>query len=222
MRIELLESGCLKVFLSDLDLRDRGLTFARLDYHNEETRLAVRRLLEQAHRETGFRPAGEMTMEAIPVEGGCLVLLTPVTPRRRVRMKRAIGPYGYRVEDVDGLFRLAEGWARMSAAGQDDPVGSSLYACAGEYRLILYPCAPLSPERETLLREFAEPLGEGDGLAAYTAEHGRALAVGGALERLYAACAAASPNGTTPLTPTPESAPAPIAPADPVPIRANE
>lgn len=35
--MELLESGCLKIVLSNEDLEEMGLTFDRLDYRNAET-----------------------------------------------------------------------------------------------------------------------------------------------------------------------------------------
>lgn len=60
-------------------------------------------------------------MEAIPLEDGCLLLLTPAYARRRVRMKKAVGPYIYRVPDIDGLFRLAENWNRLQAQRGDAP-----------------------------------------------------------------------------------------------------
>ena len=36
MKMELLESGCLKIVLSNEDLEEMGLTFDRLDYRNAE------------------------------------------------------------------------------------------------------------------------------------------------------------------------------------------
>lgn len=119
--MELLESGCLKIVLSNEDLEEMGLTFDRLDYRNAETQRAIQRLLLLARQETGFHHNGDLTVEAIPLEDGCLLLLTPAYARRRVRMKKAVGPYIYRVPDIDGLFRLAENWNRLQAQRGDAP-----------------------------------------------------------------------------------------------------
>ena len=77
MKMELLESGCLKIVLSNEDLEEMGLTFDRLDYRNAETQRAIQRLLLLARQETGFHHNGDLTGEAIPLEDGCLLLLTP-------------------------------------------------------------------------------------------------------------------------------------------------
>lgn len=105
-------------------------------------------------------------MEAIPLEDGCLLLLTPAYARRRVRMKKAVGPYIYRVPDIDGLFRLAENWNRLQAQRGDAPertltAGSSLYQLGGAYGLVLYPAMPLTKEASALLQEFAQPAAKG-------------------------------------------------------------
>lgn len=128
-------------------------------------------------------------MEAIPLEDGCLLLLTPAYARRRVRMKKAVGPYIYRVPDIDGLFRLAENWNRLQAQRGDAPertltAGSSLYQLGGAYGLVLYPAMPLTKEASALLQEFAQPAGEGDAAAAFAAEHGQPLAIA----TLFPAC----------------------------------
>lgn len=193
MKMELLENGCLKIVLSNDELEEMGLTFERLDYRNMETQRTIQRLLQIARQETGFHHSGDLTVEAIPLEDGCLLLLTPTFARRRVRMKKAVGPYIYRVEDIDGLFRLAENWkrmdARLQAAGPSDwtAAGSSLYHMEDAYGLVLYPATPLTREANALLQEFAQPAGEGDAAAAYTAEHGTPLAIGDALPRLWKA-----------------------------------
>lgn len=189
MKMELLESGCLKIVLTNEELEEMGLTFERLDYRNAETQRAIQRLLLLARQETGFHHSGDLTVEAIPLEDGCLLLLTPAYVRRRVRMKKAVGPYIYRVSDIDGLFRLAENWNRLQGDAQERTMtaGSSLYQLGSAYGLVLYPAVPLTKEVNALLQEFAQPAGEGDAAAAFAAEHGRPLAIGDALPRLWQA-----------------------------------
>lgn len=187
MRMEILENGCLKILLTAEDLDSLGISFADLDYGKPATRKAVQALLEAARKEMGFDPAGGMLVEALPVDGGCLLLFTPTGGHRRARMKAMGGPYIYEVADADQLLRLAEGLRRFDYvpgrrfAGIS---GSSLYSFGGGYRLVLYPSAPFPRGMSNLLQEFARAAGEGDAAAAFTAEHGRPIAVGNALSRI--------------------------------------
>ena len=183
VKIDLLENGCLKILLTEEDLRDFHLTFEDLDYNNDSTRSALQQLLETARRETGFDASGNLIIEALPADGGCLLLLTPAGGKRHVRMKRVVGPYIFELDDVDTVLHLAK-----SVGGNTPPMfGSSLYRFNKRYRLVLSPGAPLSREMGNLLCEFAHPAGEGDAAAAYTAEHGESIAVGDALNRICAA-----------------------------------
>lgn len=188
MKIDLLENGCLKILLTEEDLRDFNLTFEDMDYNNEITRSALHQLLDTARRETGFDSSGSLIIEALPVDGGCMLLLTPTGGKRHVRMKRVVGPYIFELDDADTVLRLAR------SVGENTPpmFGSSLYRFDKRYRLVLYPGAPLTREMGNLLGEFARPAGEGDVAAAYTAEHGESIAVGDALNRI---CAAMSQSG---------------------------
>lgn len=193
MKMELLENGCLKIMLTDEELQAMDLTFERLDYRNAETQRAIQKLLSAARQETGFHSNGDLTVEAIPLENGCLLLLTPSLSRRRIRMKKAVGPYIYRIQDIDGLFCLAENWNRLQSRRRLTPgaaciaAGSSLYRLDGAFGLVLYPAMPLSKEIGALLQEFAQPAGEGDASAAFAAEHGQPLVIGDALPRLWQA-----------------------------------
>ena len=194
MKMELLENGCLKILLSEDDLQALGLNFDRLDYDNASTREAIQALLLTAREETGFHPAGGLLVEALPVDGGCLLLLTPTAGHRRIRLKRAVGPYVYEAEDAEQLFRLADGLTRYQSAADarvQPWAGSSLYQFGEKYRLVLYPSTILPKGMDDLLLEFVRSAGEGDAAAAYTAEHGRAIAVGDALVRL---CTAVRPR----------------------------
>ena len=183
MRMELTDSGCLKVWLSEEDLAELGLTFESLDYGDPVTRDAMKIILTAARKETGFQAEGGLMVEALPVDGGCLLLFTPAENRRRTRMKRAVGPYVYELDNADQLLGMARSFGRAAAP----LTGSSLYAFGKGYRLVLYPAAPLARGVGDLLDEFARRTGEGDAAAAFTAEHGRPIAVGDALNRLCAA-----------------------------------
>ncbi len=183
VKMDLLENGCLKILLTEEDLRAFGLTFEGLDYDNERTRSALHRLLDEARQRTGFDSSGSLIIEALPVDGGCLLLLTPTGGKRHLRLRQTVGPYVYELDDADAILQLAQSVGETDGASLF--FGSSLYQFGRGYRLILYPAAPLSRRMGHLLHEFARSAGEGDAAAAYTAEHGRSIAVGDALGRLY-------------------------------------
>lgn len=190
MQMEMLENGCLKIMLSEEDLVILGLNFASMEEDNDATRDAIQMLLLAAREETGFAPENGVTVEALPVDGGCLLLFTPSAGHRRVRMKRASGPYIYELEDAEQLFPLADGLCRLGGARKrplPPMAGSSLYRFDGRYRLVVYPASTLPKGVGQLFAEFARSAGEGDAAAAFTAEHGQAVAVGDALSKLCAA-----------------------------------
>ena len=193
--MDLLENGSLKILLSEDDMRTLELTFEDLDYNNENTRSALHHLLEVAREETGFDTSGSLLIEALPVDGGCLLLLTPTGSKRHVRMKRVMGPYVFEMDDVDAVL----GFASSMAGRTPSMFGSSLYRFGERYRLILYPGTPLSKDINHLLMEFARPAGEGDAAAAFTAEHGHSIVVGDALHMLCTAVTSRSTQEDIPL-----------------------
>ena len=183
MKMELLENGCLKILLTEEDLQAYNITFDELDYNNETTRSVLHQLLEIARRDTGFDSSGSLIIEALPVDNGCLLLLTPAGGKRHIRMKRVVGPYIYELDDVDDVLCFA----RSMDGRTPVMLGSSLYQFGDRYRLILYPGSPIAKEVVYILHEYAHIAGEGDAAAAYTAEHGHPIAVGDALGQLCTA-----------------------------------
>ncbi len=191
MRMELLENGCLKILLTESDMQQLHLNFEQLDYNDVNMQQALRELLLQAREQTGFDASGNLLVEALPIDKGCLLLLTPAGGRRRARMKRVTGPYVYEIENADRLLQLADGWRRYTAAFPAAALtGSSLYQFGNRYRLVLYTGAAPCKGLQHLLQEFTKPAGEGDAAAAFAAEHGKPLAIGDALNQL---CRALSP-----------------------------
>ena len=185
MRMERLENGCLKIILSEQELATRQLSFSLLDYRDTATRQALDALLREAQQRTGFSPTGAMLIEAAPLDDGCLLLITPETPRARLRIRRAVGPFVYTIADADSLLALAHGWCR-------DPIharslaASSLYRDHESYRLVVYPALTFSKKSRRLLETFAAGWREGDAAAAFVAEHHTPLVIGNALPTLTA------------------------------------
>lgn len=174
VQIDLSDSGCLTLLLSDDELANLGLSFEELDYQSPKTRRMLRALLQLARRETGYTPQGALLVEALPLEGGCLLLVTPDSARRT--MPEAVGPAAFFVAEADALLQIATAWPRGP-----HPLGesSSLYRGEDGFLLILYGGA-----EAPVLFECAEPLDDGEGAAAWAAEHGTPLFIGDALPRL--------------------------------------
>ena len=195
MRMEPMDNGCLKIWLNTGDMQTLDLRFEEMDARQPATRAAIAKLLQAARTETGFQAADGLLVEALPVDGGCLLLLTPggalegaCPDRRRLRMVRAGGPLVYALDGVDQLFQLEHGWRRFRrpegrSPGFREPA-TSLFRFGSQYRLVVYPSFIVPKGLRSLLSEFGTLVGEGDAAAAYTAEHGQALAIGDAIDQL--------------------------------------
>ena len=170
MKIEPISNGSLRIWLTEEETEQWGLHTADKDLSP-----LIRRLVRQALSVTGRRPSVRLLAEMIPVEGGCVLLVSPsLRPDERQ-------PAVYRVPDEDALLLLREQWLRLetcSAAGSDLPPCLSLYARDGGYDLAVYPGAPLSQQQLHLLLEYGDLLGCGEGAVAHCAEYGRLLAAG--------------------------------------------
>ena len=195
MRMEPMENGCLKIWLDAGDLQALGLQFEDMDYRESATREAIAKLLQTAQDQTGFQMTDSLLVEALPLDEGCLLLLTPGgaldntgAGRRRLRMVRAGGPLVYSLAEVDQLFQLEQGWRRFRCRGRSGPSfrepATSLFRFGDQYRLVVYPSFLIPKGMRSMLSEFGTLVGEGDAAAAYTAEHGQALAIGDAIDRL--------------------------------------
>ncbi len=188
MQMEPLNNGGLRVLLTNEDLAQYALTFDTLDCQNESTKKALSHLLQQAHQQYQFPLCDALLIEALPTEDGCLLLITPDHSEKQVRLKRNSGPYIYEIESSDRLLQLAVGITRLYRDNCIPFIGSSsLYRYGRVYHLILYPLTPLSARLRRLLGTLATPRGQGDAVAAFSAEHGMAISVGDAVERLMAA-----------------------------------
>lgn len=178
--MELLRDGALKIWMSEQDMHRWGLCFEQLSAHDRATGAAVTKLLQVARGRAALPEAGTITVEAVPFEGGCMWLFTPGRKRFFGRMPHA---KVFALRTADDVLLLG----RWLGATRHLPT-ASLYQWREEYRLILYPGMGTWREFCRRLTEFAEPIGEGAGMAAFVEEYGRPIAVGNALTRLREAC----------------------------------
>ena len=163
MKIEPIDSGRLRVWLSHEEAE-------QLHLHTDqpEPRL-LRRAAGQILRAAGRRPAGRLAAEMIPVEGGWVLLISPLF--------RPDGqhPLVVAVANADDLLELARRWEHLTDAPQPY---CALYEIGEEYGLVVYPVEPLVAVQVHLLMEYGTLIGQGEGAAAHTAEYGTLIGAG--------------------------------------------
>ncbi len=165
MCIEAITRNRLRVWLTDEELQQQGLSFARLGNSRVQTDRLLGQLLPLLRRQLPAH-AGRLSVEAFPVEGGCVLLVSSaVLP--------CPGPTVCRLETVQALYALAEHWPTAEA---DIPM--MLYAIEGAFLLVLTPLQPLSAACRAALREYGSAIARGEAAAACGAEHGRLVATG--------------------------------------------
>lgn len=173
MKIEPLRSGSFRIWLSETDMQRWGLRFEELSADHAPTRAAVAKLLSVARQRTPVLAEG-LTVEALPVEDGCVLLFTP---HRRLPPARMPLPQIYSLETADDLLDLGDSLRCLS-----ELPAASLYGWGDRYRLIVYAGIGAPHRVRTRLSEYAVRVGEGAATAAFTEEHGTPLAVGNALQ----------------------------------------
>lgn len=174
MQIDLSESGCLTLLLSDDELAALGFSFEELDDQSPKTHRLLRALLQLARNETGYLPPGALLVEALPLDGGCLLLVTPDSARPQPVAHAA--PTAFFVKQEDALLQIAAAWPdAVHPLGE----GSSLYRAENGFWLILYGDATAS-----VLYECAEPVADGAATVAWVAEHAVPVFIADALPRL--------------------------------------
>lgn len=178
MKMEPLKGGCLKIWMSETDMQHWGLQFDRMDARDEATRRAVLRLIHVARERLAFRADDQLTVEVLPLEDGCLLLLTPMRAPSWFRLPQ---PAVYLIRSADDLLRLGDSLCHIPT---DSLPPTSLFAWGEAYHLIVYPDTVSLLRLRRLLHEFAAPIAVGYPAAAHTEEYGKPLVIGDALHRL--------------------------------------
>ncbi len=189
MQFDITDSGALKVLLSDSELGRMGLTFSDLDGSSSVTQTALKTVLLSAEAQAGFDISDPMYIEAIPVEGGCLLLFTPDRyEKRRFSRRAAMTTAVWRFDEADALVSFGRAIAPFAAwiRRQASLCAASLYRQGEQYLLVLYAPSLLPRGILPILAEFAQRAG-GEKAAARIAEHGIAVSLQDALIRLTAA-----------------------------------
>lgn len=150
MTVEPISNGNLRIWLADNEIEEWGLQRGRPK--------GVRRLVRRALAMVGRRPATRAWAEMIPVEGGCVVLVSTEDPWRT-------RPRVYAVDEAS-LAQVVARW-RSPVEGE-----AQVYAVEDGYHVVVDSEGESS---DGLLSEYGRPLGCGAGVAAHTAEYGRWL-----------------------------------------------
>ncbi len=145
MKIEPISNGNLRIWLAEDEIEEWGLEDSRCK--------GVRRLVRHALSAVGQRSAPRMWAEMIPVEGGCVLLVSRAVHNRRQPMVYAV--------EAEVLSQI---YARWRSAAEET---AQVYAVEDGYRVVLY-----GEQSDALLREYGTPLGCGEGTAAHIAEYG--------------------------------------------------
>lgn len=145
MKIEPISNGNLRIWLAEEEIEAWGLESHRRD--------GVRRLVKRALAATGRRLTSRMWAEMIPVDGGCVVLVSPTAGNHRQPAVFAVA-----------REMLAEVSARWHPQWMDT---AQVYAVGDDLHVVLY-----GDDARHLLREYGHPLGWGEAVAAHTAEYG--------------------------------------------------
>ncbi len=187
MKIESLDSGDLRIWMTDDELCRWGLRLDDMKAGTPETNRAIRRLFGVARQRRPFYSTGSVLVEALPLEGGCLFLFS--TPHRPA--PPAALPQVYALDSAEAVLQFGE---RLSAKQQESLPPASLYRQGERYVLILYMGLGTAGSCRRLLQEFGYCTGEGYVAAAYIEEHSQPITVGDALQRLCAAYGSLPPT----------------------------
>ena len=183
MHIERLGNGCLRILLSEQEVAEHRLDIVSLQNGQADLQEGLRRLLAKAKERIGFSTTGRLLVEAIPLDGGYLLLVTPQTAHRSLRIRRAAGPLVFTIASEDHLLSLAQSWQRWPHRARE-LCASSLYRSDEGYFLVIYPAITFSKHTRQLLDTFAVSHKQGHTAAAFVAEHAKALVIGDALPKL--------------------------------------
>lgn len=177
MKMEPLKSGRLKIWLTARDMEQWGLRFETMSTADRATRHALLRLIAVARERASLNTEDGVTAEVIPLDGGCLMLLTPLSPLPPCAAEPVICTF----QNENDLLGFGRGLRPLEESALPT---SSLFGWGTAYRLIVYPSPTVSRSVKALLGEYAIPTARGYPAAAYTEEHGVPLSVGDALQRL--------------------------------------
>lgn len=175
MQIKTLSNGAVRILLTDRELAHFHADFSAMRENDPKTAATLRRILKAAYPAALLTVGQHLLVEAAPIDGGCLLLITPKDARED-------GVLCLCAKDGTALSQLIAAAHRVLG----DHAGAAVYRFHERYYLLLYG-APFPAAAVSMLSEFA--VGERfDRLkAARVLEYGTPLVIGGTLSSLTAA-----------------------------------
>lgn len=172
MDYTLIHENKLKVILTAGEMQDLGLENDHMDYNDPVTRLALVSVLELSRTKARFNPRGaRLFVEAYPCEnGGCVLYFTclHISGDGKPRVVPVVFEFEGPDELCSGAQHVHDRYAHRIHR-------SVLYRFGSCYRLIVYPLDYSDRLSVYFLSEYGRKIGDGELLAAYTAEHGEEI-----------------------------------------------
>ena len=167
MQVRHLTNGAVRILLTDRELRRFCADFFALRENDPKTAVVLRRILKTACPETLSETGQRLLVEAAPIDGGCLLLITP--------KRREEGILCLRVPSAAALKRLLSAAERLLQNGTQN---AAVYRLGEQYYLLLYG-APFPAFAVAALCEFAVDTRADRQTVARILEYGTPLPVGG-------------------------------------------
>ncbi len=176
MERERLGNGRYRVFLSDEELQDWGLSFERLSMRSPCTRALLSAILVAASEGEPLCADG-MTAEVFPVEGGCFLLFSGESAAETLHAEGL--PLCASFSEIDELCSFCGALMPLPFSA------SRLYTYDARWWLVLYPQPESIAQVAALLSEWECEGKHGETAAAFLEEHGTLLCGENALERVH-------------------------------------
>lgn len=180
MTIKKLSPDKIRITLSHEELAAYDIDWDSLGPDDESTQELLLQLLDSAWQTAGFYPeAGQVYIEAIPTESGCVLILSKA--QETDTLESICTPVIFKFEQIKDLLAGAR---QLFQLYSHRIFQSSLYQCAGGCLLLIRPLDQTSQESVMLLAEYGSLTARGEIAAAVIREHCPVLLEESALEKL--------------------------------------
>lgn len=171
MHIDWIQGGTIRVLMGNEELTRLGADFDTLKEKDSRCKAAVRRILQTVGQKAGLSPGTRLTVEAAPVDGGYLLLITP-----KDTITKDAGTYIYAFDTEDALLDALQHCKHVLRS-----LPAALYREDHRFFLILYEENQIAASR---IGEFGRLWGKGAVKTARITEYATPVKVGTALDGL--------------------------------------
>jgi hypothetical protein len=171
MHVDWIQGGTIRVLVEKEELTRLGADFDTLKERDPRCKTAVRRILQTVGQKAGLSPGTRLTVEAAPVEGGYLLLITP-----RDAVTKDAATYIYAFDTEDRLLGMLQ---QCKSLLQSLP--TALYRDEHRFFLVLYQEDAIAAGR---IGEFGRLWGQGAVQTARITEYAVPVKVGPGFDQL--------------------------------------